>query len=256
VRFEHVTVRYEGQDIPALHDVSLEVPAGRTIALVGATGSGKTTLAQLLARLYDPIEGSVLVDGVDVRDVDLRSLRSEIAIVDDSPFLFSASVRDNIAYARPDATLEEVEEAARRAQAHGFIERLPEGYDTRIGERGLTLSGGQRQRVAIARAFLADPRILVLDDATSSVDASTEQEIKTALREVMQGRTTFVIAHRLSTIALADEIVVLEDGELIAHGTHDELLDVSDLYREIVEKGLPDQVFLTRKPVEREVAGL
>jgi ATP-binding cassette subfamily B protein len=256
VRFEHVTVRYEGQDIPALHGVSLEVPAGRTVALVGATGSGKTTLAQLLARLYDPIAGRVLVDGVDVRDVDLRSLRSQIAIVDDSPFLFSASVRDNIAYARPDATLEEVEEAARRAQAHGFIERLPEGYDTRIGERGLTLSGGQRQRVAIARAFLADPRILVLDDATSSVDASTEQEIKTALREVMQGRTTFVIAHRLSTIALADEIVVLENGELIAHGTHDELLDVSDLYREIVEKGLPDQVFLTRKPVEREVAGL
>ena len=256
VRFEHVTVQYEGQEIPALHDVSLEVPAGRTIALVGATGSGKTTLAQLLARLYDPIEGRVLVDGVDVRDVDLRSLRSQIAIVDDSPFLFSASVRENIAYARPDATLEEVEEAARRAQSHDFIERLPEGYDTRIGERGLTLSGGQRQRVAIARAFLADPRILVLDDATSSVDASTEQEIKTALREVMQGRTTFVIAHRLSTIALADEIVVLEDGELIAHGTHDELLDVSDLYREIVEKGLPDQVFLTRKPVEREVAGL
>ena len=256
VRFEHVTVRYEGQDIPALHDVSLEVPAGRTVALVGATGSGKTTLAQLLARLYDPIAGRVLVDGVDVRDVDLRSLRSQIAIVDDSPFLFSASVRDNIAYARPDATLEEVEEAARRAQAHGFIERLPEGYDTRIGERGLTLSGGQRQRVAIARAFLADPRILVLDDATSSVDASTEQEIKTALRQVMEGRTTFVIAHRLSTIALADEIVVLENGELIAHGTHDELLDVSDLYREIVEKGLPDQVFLTRKPVEREVAGL
>jgi ATP-binding cassette subfamily B protein len=256
VRFEHVTVRYEGQDIPALHDVSLEVPAGRTVALVGATGSGKTTLAQLLARLYDPIAGRVLVDGVDVREVDLRSLRSEIAIVDDSPFLFSASVRDNIAYARLDATLEEVEEAARRAQAHGFIERLPEGYDTRIGERGLTLSGGQRQRVAIARAFLADPRILVLDDATSSVDASTEQEIKTALRQVMEGRTTFVIAHRLSTIALADEIVVLENGELIAHGTHDELLDVSDLYREIVEKGLPDQVFLTRKPVEREVAGL
>jgi ABC-type multidrug transport system fused ATPase/permease subunit len=256
VRFEHVTVRYEGQDIPALHDVSLDVTAGRTVALVGATGSGKTTLAQLLARLYDPIAGRVLVDGVDVRDVDLRSLRSAIAIVDDSPFLFSASVRDNIAYARPDATLDEVEEAARRAQAHDFIERLPEGYDTRIGERGLTLSGGQRQRVAIARAFLADPRILILDDATSSVDASTEQEIKIALREVMKGRTTFVIAHRLSTIALADEIVVLEDGELIAHGTHDELLDVSDLYREIVEKGLPDQVFLTRKPIEREVAGL
>jgi ABC-type multidrug transport system fused ATPase/permease subunit len=255
VRFEHVTLQYEGASVPALHDVSLDVPAGRTVALVGATGSGKTTLVQLLPRLYDPMSGSVSVDGADVRSVDPASLRAAIAVVDDSPFLFSASVRENIAYARPDATFEEVELAARRAQAHGFIERLPEGYETRIGERGLTLSGGQRQRVAIARAFLADPRILVLDDATSSVDASTEQEIKTALREVMRGRTTFVIAHRLSTIALADEIVVLEDGELIAHGTHDELLEISDLYREIVEKGLPDQVFLTRKPIEREVAG-
>jgi ABC-type multidrug transport system fused ATPase/permease subunit len=256
VRFDHVTLRYEGQDAPALHDVTIEVPAGRTVALVGATGSGKTTLVQLLSRLYDPTEGRVLVDGVDVRSVDPASLRAAIAIVDDSPFLFSASVRDNISYARPDATLEEVELAARRAQAHDFVEHLPEGYETRIGERGLTLSGGQRQRVAIARAFLADPRILILDDATSSVDASTEQQIKTALRDVMAGRTTFVIAHRLSTIALADEIIVLEDGELIAHGTHDELLEVSDLYREIVEKGLPDQVFLTRKPLEREVAGL
>ena len=146
--------------------------------------------------------------------------------------------------------------AARRAQADDFIERLPDGYETRVGERGLTLSGGQRQRLAIARALLADPRILVLDDATSSVDASTEQQIKDALSEVMTGRTTFVIAHRLSTISLADEIVVLEDGRLIAHGTHDELLEQSDLYREIVEKGLPDQVFLTRKPLEPEVAGL
>jgi len=255
VRFDHVTLQYEGASVPALHDVSLEVPAGRTVALVGATGSGKTTLVQLLPRLYDPVAGAVYVDGADVRSVDPASLRAAIAVVDDAPFLFSASVRENIAYARPDATFEEVELAARRAQAHDFIERLPEGYETRIGERGLTLSGGQRQRVAIARAFLADPRILVLDDATSSVDASTEQEIKTALRDVMEGRTTFVIAHRLSTIALADEIVVLEDGELIAHGTHDELLEISDLYREIVEKGLPDQVFLTRKPVEREVAG-
>jgi len=249
-------LRYEGAAEPALHDVTLDVPAGRTVALVGATGSGKTTLVQLIARLYDATAGAVLVDGVDVRAVDPHELRRAIAVVNDDPFLFSASVHENIAYARADATREEVEVAARRAQAHGFISRLPDGYDTRVGERGLTLSGGQRQRIAIARALLADPRILILDDATSSVDASTEQQIKTALREAMAGRTTFVIAHRLSTIALADEIVVLEDGTIAAHGSHEELLEESDLYREIVEKGLPDQVFLTRKPVERQVAGL
>ena len=256
IELRDVTLNYEGVERPALHDVSLVVEAGRTVALVGATGSGKTSLVALLPRLYDVTRGAVLVDGVDVRALEPDSLRRAIAVVDDAPFLFSASVRDNIAYARPEATDEEVEVAARRAQAHGFIERLPEGYATRVGERGLTLSGGQRQRVAIACAFLADPRILILDDATSSVDASTEQEIKAALREVMRGRTTLVIAHRLSTIALADEIVVLEDGTVAAHGTHDELLGVSDLYREIVEKGLPDQVFLTRNPTEREVAGL
>ncbi|MEA2286454.1 MAG: ATP-binding cassette, subfamily bacterial, partial [Solirubrobacteraceae bacterium] len=232
------------------------VAAGTTVALVGATGSGKTTLVQLIPRLYDVTGGAVLVDGADVRDVEIGSLRAAVAIVDDDPFLFSATVAANSAYARADATPEEIERAARRAQAHDFIERLPDGYDTRVGERGLTLSGGQRQRIAIARAFLADPRILVLDDATSSVDASTEQEIKVALREVMAGRTTFVIAHRLSTISLADEIVVLEDGEVIADGTHDELLEQSELYREIVEKGLPDQVFLNRNPAERKVAGL
>jgi ABC-type multidrug transport system fused ATPase/permease subunit len=224
---------------------------------VGATGSGKTALVQLIPRLYDPTRGAVLVDGADVRDVDADALRAEIAVVTDDPFLFSATVAENIAYARggQDVPHEEIERAARLAQAHEFIEALPEGYDTRVGERGLTLSGGQRQRIAIARAFLADPRILILDDATSSVDASTESAIKGALREVMAGRTTIVIAHRLSTIALADEILVLEDGAVAAHGTHDELLELSDLYREIVEKGLPDQVFLTQKPVEREVAG-
>jgi ABC-type multidrug transport system fused ATPase/permease subunit len=256
VELRNVTLQYEGAHRPALHDVDLDVPAGTTVALVGATGSGKTTLVALLPRLYDVTEGAVLIDGADVRDVDVASLRDAIAVVDDSPFLFSASVADNIAYARADATREEIELAARRAQAHDFIMRLPDGYDTRVGERGLTLSGGQRQRVAIARALLADPRILILDDATSSVDASTEQEIKQALREVMAGRTTFVIAHRLSTISLADAIVVLEDGEVAAAGGHDDLLDQSELYREIVEKGLPDQVFLTRKEPERKVAGL
>jgi ATP-binding cassette, subfamily B, bacterial len=256
VELRGAALQYEGARVPALDDVWLDVPAGTTVALVGATGSGKTSLVALIPRLYDVTAGAVLVDGADVRDVDVASLRQAVAVVDDAPFLFSASVAENIAYARADATREEIERAARRAQAHDFIERLPDGYETRVGERGLTLSGGQRQRVAIARAFLADPRILVLDDATSSVDASTEQEIKAALREVMAGRTTFVIAHRLSTISLADEIVVLEDGAVVAHGDHDELLEQSTLYREIVEKGLPDQVFLTRKEPERQVAGL
>ena len=256
VELREVSLRYDGASRDALHGLNLDVPAGTTVAVVGATGSGKTTLVQLVPRLYDVTAGAVLVDGVDVRDVDPAALRKQVAVVNDDPFLFSASVRENIAYARPDASDAEVERAATRAQAHEFITRLPDGYETRVGERGLTLSGGQRQRLAIARALLADPRILILDDATSSVDAATEQQIKQALREVMTGRTTFVIAHRLSTISLADEIVVLEDGELIAHGRHDELMEQSELYREIVDKGLPDQVFLTRKPLEPEVAGL
>jgi ATP-binding cassette subfamily B protein len=256
VELRDVTFAYENAPRPALQDVSLDVAAGTTVALVGATGAGKTTLVGLLARLYDVDEGAVLIDGADVRDVDPVDLRRSIAVVDDAPFLFSATVAENIAYARPDASAEEIETAARRAQAHEFIASLADGYDTRVGERGLTLSGGQRQRVAIARALLADPRILILDDATSAVDASTEQQIKDALQEVMAGRTTFVIAHRLSTIALADEIVVVEDGRILGHGTHDELLEASELYREIVEKGLPDQVFLNRNPAEREVAGL
>ncbi len=256
VRLEGVELRYEGAGRPALSGVSLDVPAGRTVALVGATGSGKTSLAALIARLYDPTAGRVTIDGADLRQVDVSSVRRAVALISDEPFLFSATVAENIAYARPAASREEVEMAARRAQAHDFVLGLPDGYDTRVGERGLTLSGGQRQRLAIARALLADPRVLILDDATSSVDASTEQEIKRGLREVMDGRTTFVIAHRLSTIALADEIAVLEDGRIAAHGTHAELLERSDHYREIVEKGLPDQVFLTRKPREPQVASL
>jgi ATP-binding cassette, subfamily B, bacterial len=255
VELAHVSFAYDGGP-PVLRDIDLDVPAGTTVALVGATGSGKTTLVQLLPRLYDVKAGSVRIDGADVRELDLDSLRRSIAVVTDDPFLFSATVHENIAYARPDVSREEVERAAERAQAAGFIAELPEGFETRVGERGLTLSGGQRQRIAIARALLADPRILILDDATSSVDATTEQEIKRALREVMAGRTTFVIAHRLSTIALADDIVVLEGGRIAARGTHGELLEASDLYAEIAAKGLPDQVFLTRKPLEQRVAGL
>ena len=256
VVFRDAGLTFDGSPRPALRGVDLEIEAGATVALVGAMGSGKTALVSLLPRLYDVTEGTVEIDGADVRDVEFTSLRHQIAVVTDDPFLFSATVHDNIAYGRPDATREQVEQAARAAQADGFIRSLPQGYDTMIGERGLTLSGGQRQRIAIARAIAADPRILILDDATSSVDASTEQEIKLALRSVMRGRTTFIVAHRLSTIALADEIVVLEDGTVAARGSHDELLEASELYQEIVEKGMPDQVFLNRKPAEAQVAGL
>jgi ABC-type multidrug transport system fused ATPase/permease subunit len=255
VELRGVGFAYDGAG-PVLQDVDLAVEAGRTVALVGPTGSGKTTLVALLPRLYDPDRGSVVIDGADVRAVDLRALRREIGLVPDDPFLFSATVRENIAYARPEAFEEEVVDAARRAGIHDFIAELPDGYETRVGERGLTLSGGQRQRIAIARALLKDPRVLILDDATSSVDASTEAEIKRALRELMEGRTTFVIGHRLSTIALADEIVVLDEGGLAARGTHDDLVERSPLYREIAEKGTPDRVFLTEKPLEREAAGM
>jgi ABC-type multidrug transport system fused ATPase/permease subunit len=255
VELRDVTFAYDGHD-PVLRGVDLEVEPGRTVAIVGPTGSGKTSLVMLIPRLYDVNEGAVLVDGADVREVDPASLRREVAVVSDDAFLFSASLRDNIAYARPEAGDDEVVAAAVRAGLEGLLDDLPDGLDTLVGERGLTLSGGQRQRVAIARALLAEPRILILDDATSSVDATTESQIKSALTEVMEGRTTFVIAHRLSTIALADEVVVLEDGQVAARGTHRELLDESPLYREIAEKGLPDQVFLTREDPEREVAGL
>jgi ABC-type multidrug transport system fused ATPase/permease subunit len=254
VELHDVTLRYgDGTGAePALESVSMAVTAGSTVALVGPTGSGKTSLVALLARLYDPTSGSVSIDGADLREVDVASVRRSVAFVADESFLFSASVAENIAYARPEASQEEVERAARLAQAHAFIARLPDGYDTVVGDRGLTLSGGQRQRVAIARALLADPRILILDDATSSVDARTEAEIKRGLTEVMRGRTTFVVAHRLSTISLADEIVVMDEGRMVDRGTHDELLERCDLYREIAEHGCEDSVFLQRDLEERE----
>lgn len=251
VTFDGVTLRY-GDGQAAFSEVSLDIPAGRTVALVGPTGSGKSSLVGLIARLYDPREGLVMVDGYDLRSLDLASLRSEVAFVADESFLFSASVRENIGYARPEATREQIETAARRAQAHEFISRLPDGYDTIVGERGLTLSGGQRQRVAIARALIVDPRILILDDATSSVDARTEAAIKRGLREVMEGRTTFVVAHRLSTISLADEIVVMNAGQIVDRGSHEELLDRCPLYAEIAEFGCEDVVFLQKDMEERE----
>ena len=243
IRFEDVSFEYL-PDRPVLEDLDLDVAAGRTVALIGHTGSGKTTLTSLVPRFYDATEGRVTVDGVDVRDVTLASLRGAIGVISQDPFLFSATVRENIAFGRGELSDEEIERHARAAQAHDFIERLPEGYDTVIGERGITLSGGQRQRIAIARALAVDPRILILDDATASVDATTEARIRTGLREAMRGRTTLIIAHRLSTIALADEIVVLDHGRFAARGTHEQLIESSPVYREIYEHGLLEQQFV------------
>jgi len=238
VIFDGVQFTYSGAGGPALADISLELIPGESLAVIGPTGSGKSTLASLVPRYYDPDRGRVLMDGVDLRDLKLDELRRSVGVVSQEPFLFSISIRDNIAFGRADATDEEVREVARMAQAHDFIENLPKGYDTVVGERGFTLSGGQRQRVAIARAILTDPRVLILDEATASVDASTEREIHAALRAAMEGRTTLIIAHRHSTIALANRIAVVERGRIVALGPHAALIDDSSLYREIYESGL------------------
>src|SRR5215211_2185421 len=242
LRFENVRFEYLAV-LPVLDGVDLDLAAGKTIALIGQTGAGKTTLTSLVPRFYDVTEGRVTVDGADVRDLQLTSLRHAIGVISQDPFLFSATVRENITFGAPDLDDEEVERIARLAQAHEFVEQLPDGYDTIIGERGITLSGGQRQRLAIARALAVDPRILVLDDATASVDATTEARIRAGLREAMQNRTTLIIAHRLSTIALADEIVVLDKGRIVARGSHDELLETSTVYRDIYEHGLLERQF-------------
>jgi ABC-type multidrug transport system fused ATPase/permease subunit len=242
LRFEGVGFEYMAGR-PVLQNIDLELAPGKTIALIGHTGSGKTTLTSLVPRFYDVASGRVTLDGVDVRDVKLNSLRHAIGVISQDPFLFSATVRENITFGAPDLDNAEVENIARLAQAHEFVEQLPDGYDTVIGERGITLSGGQRQRLAIARALAVDPRVLILDDATASVDASTEARIRVGLREAMRNRTTLIIAHRLSTIALADEIVVLDDGRIAARGTHEELLATSQVYRDIYDHGLLERQF-------------
>ena len=240
VRFEDVSFAYQSK-IPILNNISFHAAPGRRIALIGPTGSGKSTVTNLIPRFYDVDHGHVLVDGVDVRDWQLRSLRSHIGIVLQDPFLFSQSVAENISYGRPEATDEEIIAAAKAARAHEFILELVEGYNTRVGERGVTLSGGQKQRIAIARALLTNPRILILDDSTSSVDTETEHLIQRALDELMVGRTTFVIAQRLLTLKQADCILVLDKGQIIERGTHEELLELNSLYRQIYDLQLRDQ---------------
>jgi ATP-binding cassette subfamily B protein len=233
VKFEDVTFRYFGGGEPVLNKVSFEAKPGETIALLGATGSGKTTIINLLPRFYDPSEGRITIDGYDLRDVTLDSLRSQIGIVLQETTLFSGTIRENIAFGKPDATLEEIQNAAKAAAAHDFIMTFPDGYDTHVGERGQTLSGGQKQRVAIARALLLNPRILILDDSTSSVDLNTEAQIQKALDTLMRGRTSFVIAQRISTVINADKILVLEKGEIVEQGKHADLMEESAIYAEI-----------------------
>ncbi|MBI3741586.1 MAG: ABC transporter ATP-binding protein [Chloroflexi bacterium] len=238
VKFENVTFRYFKGGEPVLNRVSFQALPGQTVALLGATGSGKTTIINLPPRFYDVSEGRVLIDGHDVRDVTIESLRAQIGIVLQETTLFTGTIRENIAFGKPDATLEQVIAAARAAAAHEFILEFPQGYDTPVGERGSTLSGGQKQRIAIARALLLNPRILILDDSTSSVDLATEYRIQKALDQLMQGRTSFVIAQRISTVLNADQILVMDKGAIVARGTHEELLESSEIYAEIYSSQL------------------
>jgi ATP-binding cassette subfamily B protein len=238
VKFDNVTFRYFNSGEPVLKDVSMDVEAGETVALLGATGSGKSTIINLLPRFYDPSSGSITIDGYDLRDIKIESLRTQIGIVLQETTLFAGTIRENIAFGKPDASFEDIEAAAKAAAAHNEIIAFPEGYETPVGERGTTLSGGQRQRIAIARALLLDPRILILDDSTSSVDLMTEAEIQQALDKLMMGRTSFVIAQRISTVINADQILVLDKGQIVASGNHEELLEDSEIYAEIYSSQL------------------
>ena len=254
VRFRNVSFAYD-QRSPVLNGIDIHAAPGELVALLGRTGSGKSTIVNLVPRFYDVTAGRVTFDGRDVRDWPLEELRRQVAIVQQEVFLFAATLRENIAYGRPDATLEEIEAAAKLARIHDFIERLPQGYETWVGERGANFSGGQKQRIAIARALLMDPRVLIFDDSTSSVDAATEYEIQQAMAALMRGRTTFVIAHRLRSVREADQILVLDKGRIVQRGTHAELLDEGGLYREIHDLELRDQEEAAADPALAAVGG-
>ncbi|MCG1020464.1 ABC transporter ATP-binding protein [Sutcliffiella horikoshii] len=241
VTFEDVTFRYPNEDKTALENVSFDAPPGKQIGLIGATGSGKTSITQLITRFYEPQSGRILIDGEEVNKYSLYSLRNQIGFVLQESFLFSSTIKSNIAYGRPNASMEEIVRAAKMAQAHDFIMELPDGYDTMLGERGMGLSGGQKQRIAIARALILDPSILVLDDATSAVDMQTEFNIQRELKAALAGRTTFIIAHRISSLKHADEILVLEEGKVVERGTHDELVQKNGAYRRIYDIQYKDQ---------------